>query len=126
MKLRDCKFLTDENIQNQVVEFLISQGLDIQTVIENGLNATDDEVILAFAHQQNRIVLTHDSDFGTLAIAEGKPFFGIIYLKPGHIVPTFTIESLEALLLNIEEFTSPCIVVVQHKISSVRIRVRQV
>ena len=35
---------------------------------------------LHMAHQQERVVLTHDSDLGMLAIAQVEPFTGIIYL----------------------------------------------
>jgi predicted nuclease of predicted toxin-antitoxin system len=36
---------------------------------------------LAIALEERRFILTHDSDFGTLAINEGVPCYGIIYLR---------------------------------------------
>jgi predicted nuclease of predicted toxin-antitoxin system len=39
-----------------------------------------DEVILAFAHREDRILITLDKDFGELAIAQGKPHAGILRL----------------------------------------------
>jgi len=125
MKLQDCKFLTDENIQGEVVQFLISKGFDVVTVFEWKLDGQDDETVLRFAHLQGRIVLTHDSDFGTLTVAGNKPFTGIIYLKPGHIAPKYTIQSLETLIDHSEDLDLPCIIVLQHTSSSIRIRVRR-
>ena len=39
-----------------------------------------DEAILAFAHQQGRVLITLDKDFGTLAVLHGQPHAGIIRL----------------------------------------------
>lgn len=125
MKLQEFKFLTDENIQGEVIRFLIAKGFDVVTVFEVKLDGLDDETVLGFAHQQGRIVLTHDSDFGTLTVAGNKPFTGIIYLKPGHIAPTYTIQSLEALIALSEEINLPCIIVLQRTSSAIRIRVRR-
>jgi predicted nuclease of predicted toxin-antitoxin system len=86
---------------------------------------TDDEQLLELAHSQGRAILTHDSDFGTLVIAAGKPFTGIIYLKPGHIQTMFTLQSITALLEKLEEVFPPFIVVVHHGHSDIRIRYRQ-
>ena len=49
------------------------------------------------AFSEKRIIVTHDSDFGTLAVLGGEPVLGIIYLRPGHIDPTFTCDTLRAL-----------------------------
>ena len=44
-------------------------------------NGKEDEELLKIAYEDNRFVLTHDSDFGTLAIYKGKKYHGIIYVK---------------------------------------------
>jgi predicted nuclease of predicted toxin-antitoxin system len=81
--------------------------------------------LLTLATHQNRVVLTHDSDFGTLVIAEGKPFIGIVYLKPGHILPQFTLESLEAVFREIDFIENPFIIVAKHNGTTTRVRIRQ-
>jgi predicted nuclease of predicted toxin-antitoxin system len=43
------------------------------------------------------VIITHDKDFGTLSIVRGEPMIGIIFLRPGHIDPKFTQETLEVL-----------------------------
>ena len=119
------KILCDENIHPDVLDYLIGLGLDIQSIKGLGLNGLDDEQVLAHAFRNDQVVLTHDSDFGTLVIAEQKSFYGIVYLKPGHILPKFTIESLNALLDASIEVEAPFIVVIKHQVDGIRIRVRQ-
>lgn len=46
MKLTEIPFLTDENIDPQVVVRLRSEGFDVFDVLENGLTGTDDEQLL--------------------------------------------------------------------------------
>jgi predicted nuclease of predicted toxin-antitoxin system len=125
MKLENYAFLTDENINPITVEFLRAHGCDVFDVVEQRLNGNTDVFLLALATELNRVVITHDSDFGTLVIADGKPFVGIIYLKPGHILPKFTIQSLEAIFNEIDFIEHPFIIVAKHNGLTTKIRVRQ-
>ncbi len=124
MKLLDCKFFADENIQRPVVDYLKQIGVNVFDVNENGLGGSSDTILLEMANQEQRIVLTHDSDFGTLTIVNKQPFFGIIYLKPGHIEPQYTIDSVKAVLA-IEHFVTPSIITVRNTGTQIRVRVRQ-
>ena len=121
----ELKILCDENIHPDVIDYLLGLGLNIQSIKGLNLSGLDDEQVLAYAFQNDQVVFTHDSDFGTLVIAEQKPFYGIVYLKPGHILPKFTIESLDALLKASVEVQPPFIIVVKHQFEAIRIRVRQ-
>jgi predicted nuclease of predicted toxin-antitoxin system len=47
---------------------------------------------------EGRVVVTQDSDFGTLVIGQHEPVIGIVYLRPGHIDSQFTIDSIQTLL----------------------------
>lgn len=125
MKLLEIPLLTDENIDPEVVEALRFHGFDVFDVVENGLGGSEDEWLLDLAFQQNRAVVTHDSDYGTLVIAENKPFFGIIFLKPGHIETEFTLQSVEVLLEKVPEVIAPFFIVVHHAVAGIRIRYRQ-
>lgn len=55
-------FLADENFHGDIVQGLLRQrpGLDIVRVPDVGLSGLDDPVILAWAAQSGRILLTHD------------------------------------------------------------------
>ena len=125
MKLRDFTFLTDENIQPAVLKYLRNMGLDVLDVKENGLRGTSDSELLRLAFTENRIIITHDSDFGNLAFRESVPLKGIIYLRPGHFDSDVTISSLRALDSADPDLSIPFILVVDNQGTSVKIRLRK-
>lgn len=125
MKLNDFALLTDENIDAQVVTFLRLVGFKVCDVKEDGLVGSEDSALLRLALAENRVVLTHDSDFGTLAIAQEEPFIGIIYLRPGHIKPELTLGTIQTLLEQDPDLEPPFIVVAVRTGESVRLRIRQ-
>jgi predicted nuclease of predicted toxin-antitoxin system len=65
MELKNFKFITDENIQTKVIDYLITLGLDIFDIKQMGLQGMPDHEILDLAVNENRIILTQDADFGT-------------------------------------------------------------
>jgi len=87
MKLDSIQILTDENISPKVVKCLRDQGLDVLDVKEERWYGKEDQEILDMALRGHRFVLTHDSDFGTMAINEGRPFYGILYLRLNDLKP---------------------------------------
>ena len=89
--------------------FLRGAGLSVLTVSELGLAGCADAAVLAEAYQLGRALLTHDADFGTLAITAGQPIFGIIYLRPGYSRADFTIATVRELMLADVEITPPFI-----------------
>jgi hypothetical protein len=56
------RLLADENFNNQIVRGILRRRLeiDIVRVQDVGLSETDDRIILEWAAQQGRILLTHD------------------------------------------------------------------
>ena len=125
MKVRDFPLLTDENIDADVVAWLRGDGFDVFDVSEQGLFGTTDLALLQLAVASGRIVVTHDADFGTLAVLQGEPVIGLVYLRPGHIDPVFTIESLKAVLAENPEVVPPFILVARRTDAGVVIRIRQ-
>ena len=124
MKPLDRPLLADENISPEVIRELRAQGRDICSVHDEGLTGAIDLTILQRAHKQGRVVLTHDSDFGTLAIHGGQPYVGIVYLRPGHISWPFVLEMLAAIDSTIDTVEEPFILVAERRSDSIRIRVR--
>ena len=86
--------ITDESIHPRVVAYLRSRGFDVVDVKEQGWRGMSDEEILSRAHDEGRVVISHDRDFGTLAVVAGRPFTGILYLRPADIQAERTIEKL--------------------------------
>ena len=125
MNLFACKLLTDANIHSQVVQFLRQHGCDSEDVVTLGLGTAADDVILAEAMKDNRIVLTHDRDFGRLAILFRQPLHGIVFLRPGHIDPQFTIATLQAIDKKDLDLSPPFILVARRRGTHVQLRMRQ-
>ena len=111
MTLRDFSFLADENISPDVIALLRHEGLDVLSVEEAGMNGYTDRQLIRIAFAENRIILTHDSDFGTLAIRDGEPWVGIFFLRPGHVPPVHAITALNRILRDNIDFNPPFLVV---------------
>jgi predicted nuclease of predicted toxin-antitoxin system len=124
LKLFELAFLADENIHPEVVDFLRCAGFDVAMVKELGLAGSTDRAVLMEARRLQRAVLTHDSDFGSPAIAGGLPVFGIVYLRPGHIRSEFTIATLRTLIRANPDITRPFVLVATRKGDLLRIRLR--
>lgn len=106
MKALDFPLLADENVHPEVISFLRGRELDIESIAEQGKFGLSDDEVLKQATASDRVVLTHDSDFGGLALM-GAKFIGVIYLRPGHIRANFTIETLEAIRDKAPDVTPP-------------------
>ena len=124
MKLTDFPLLTDENIDPAIVHFLRDRGFDVFDVVEAGLFGASDADLMRRAKSETRMIVTHDSDFGTLAILQGEPVIGVIYLRPGHIDPQFTIGTLETLLDADPQVEVPFLLVARRRGNFVTIRIR--
>ena len=124
MKALDFPLLADENVHPDVIVFLREAGLDVKSVAEQGSYGLPDTQVLQQATESGRAVLTHDSDFGGLALM-GAQFIGIIYIRPGHIHADFTIKTINAIRDNAPDVTPPFILVAERIGDTVKIRVRQ-
>lgn len=126
MNLKDFSLLADENIHPRVIQSLRASGHSVTSLLEIGLKGAIDPEILKYSKAENRVILTHDSDLGMLAILAGAPVYGIIYLRPGSINPEFTTASLNALFAEELELEPPFIIVVDRRGESIKIRVRRI
>jgi predicted nuclease of predicted toxin-antitoxin system len=124
MRPLDFPLLADENIHFEVIAALAAKGRQVTSVHAERLAGREDREILHYAHVRGWVVLTHDSDFGTLAIRKGEPYTGIIYLRPGHIVPAFVLEILEAMESLPLHTVPPFLAVAERRGRVVRVRVR--
>jgi predicted nuclease of predicted toxin-antitoxin system len=85
-----------------------------------------DDLILERAASENRVVVTHDADFGQLAIPAARPLFGILFLRPGHISPEPVIRAIEAACEVATDVSPPFIIVAQWSGHRVLVRLRRV
>ena len=64
MKALDFPLLADENVHPDAILFLREAGLDVESISEQGRYGLPDAQVLQQATESDRVVLTHDSDFG--------------------------------------------------------------
>ena len=65
------KFLADMGISPATVAFRRSMGHEATHLREEGLERLPDTAVLEKARIENRVLLTHDLDFGELIAASG-------------------------------------------------------
>ncbi len=116
------RILADENVSPRVVAFLREQGLDVVDVKEKGCLGSNDKFLLELASSERRFILTHDGDFGTLAINEGVPCYGIIHLRLKDL-KVENVKTVLSKLLKMEKgLAEGTLVIVQEK----RLRIRRI
>ncbi len=123
MILRDFNLMVDENISPEVTTILRKEGFDVFSVEESEFVGSTDRQLIRLAYAAKRVILTHDSDFGMLAIRDGEPYFGIIHLRPGHVPPVHTITGLRRLLNEDLSLSTPFILICQ-TFPGFRVRIR--
>lgn len=75
------RFLVNENVSATVIAKLRERGHDVLSVKES-MQSEADDVILAKAQIEHRLVVTHDKDFGELAFRFGLPAeCGVVLLR---------------------------------------------
>lgn len=76
--MSNVRYYTDEQVSKAIIRGLRQRGVDVLTVPEAGKQGATDEVQLAFALAEGRVIFTQDDDFLRLA-ASGKTHAGIVY-----------------------------------------------
>lgn len=112
MKIGSLKLLTDENISPRVVIFLRQKGWC----------GNEDKYLMEMASKEKRFILTHDVDFGTLAINEGIPCYGIIYMRLKNLKVPNIIIILDKLFAIDKDIAVGSLIVVE----DTRVRVRNI
>lgn len=69
-------FLADEGVDRSIVNGLRLAGFDVFYTIDE-MRALEDEVILQFAANENRILITKDKEKGFMRCITGNPAFDL-------------------------------------------------
>ena len=78
------KFLADEGVDRSIVDGLRKLNFDVYYVIEE-IRSLYDDVLLQIAHEENRVLITRDKDFGELVFRLNKAHAGVILIRlEGH------------------------------------------
>lgn len=74
------RFLLDQDVYALTAKFLKDAGHDVVTASELGMSRAPDASLLEIAHQDSRIFVTRDRDFGGLVFLMGS-LPGVLYLR---------------------------------------------
>lgn len=74
------KFLVDENLGSSISKWLRKQGYDV-VCIGTDYSGIDDMDVLKKAYEENRILITCDTDFGKLVFKDQQTHSGIVLLR---------------------------------------------
>jgi len=92
------KFLADMGISPKSAIHLRNLGHDVVHLYEQGLERLSDADILKKAREEDRIVLTHDLDFGELMAASGARVPSVVIFRLRNMRPGWVNSHLDEIL----------------------------
>lgn len=75
------RFLVDEALQDAVAHLLVDAGHDVAHVRLRGLSGHTDEQVMALAIEEDRILVSTDTDFGTILALTGASGPNVLLLR---------------------------------------------
>jgi predicted nuclease of predicted toxin-antitoxin system len=97
------RFLVDNNLAPILAEHLKTAGHDAVHVRDYGLEAATDPVVLARARGERRILISADTDFGTLLAREKASSPSILLIR--RLIGRRAAEQADIILTNLETVT---------------------
>ena len=92
------RFLADMGISPKTVAFLQSLGHDAVHLHDQDLDRLEDPAILAKAQEEDRILLTHDLDFGELIAMSGARLPSIVVFRLRNMRPEMVSRYLQGII----------------------------
>lgn len=75
------QFKTDENLPVEVADLLVQAGYDAKTVNEQLLQGATDSKLIDICKNENRILVTLDTDFSDIRMYPPEEYTGIVVLR---------------------------------------------
>src|SRR3989338_5116910 len=85
------RFLLDENVRIELVEFLTKRGIDFTTAEKS----SDDTTLAGISRAEERIVVTNDSDFSEMCRGD---IFSVVWLRLPQKDPDLLLKKFSAML----------------------------
>ena len=121
-KQNRMKFLGDMGISTKVIDQLKLDGHDSIHVAEIDMATAPDSVILKKARSENRILLTHDFDFGDILAAGGDILPSVIIFRLNNMRPENVYYFLKRIIISHGQLLTKGVIV---SVNETRIRVRK-
>jgi predicted nuclease of predicted toxin-antitoxin system len=90
------RLLLDNNLSPRLVDVLAKEGWDVAHIGALGLRAASDRLVLQAARDDGRVLVSADTDFGTLLAASHEPGPSVVLVRR---VIGRRVEQLAGLLL---------------------------
>lgn len=114
------RFLLDESADYPLAAHLLSRGHDVTAIAHDYPSALADREVLEIAHQERRILITNDRDFGELIFRQLLPHSGVLLFRLGDESLATKIDRLDHVVSAYAEYLDQFLV-----ISDQGIRVRR-
>jgi predicted nuclease of predicted toxin-antitoxin system len=92
------RFVVDESTDARLAAHLTRLGHDVTLIAQNYRPGLPDHEVLAIAHQEERILITDDRDFGELVFRHQQAHAGVIYFRLNTTVLDVRIARLDEVL----------------------------
>ncbi|HMC31393.1 MAG TPA: DUF5615 family PIN-like protein [Candidatus Angelobacter sp.] len=117
------KFLIDNALSPELAKFLQQANHDAVHVRERNLHRADDEVIFEAAAAENRVIVSADTDFGTILALRKQLLPSVILFR--HPTPRRPDQQARLLLANLPSFSEDLVQGAIVVLRQDRIRVRR-
>lgn len=115
------RFLVDQPVSWEIARDLTDAGHDAIHVRDLGMSASDDTDILQRALDEHRIIVTHDTDYGTLLVTGRRSIPSVILFRMRDGRPATQSAMLRLYLPDVaEELEAGAIVVIDD--ATIRVR----
>jgi predicted nuclease of predicted toxin-antitoxin system len=113
------RLLLDESAEYRLAAWLTAQGHNVTAIAREHPASLPDEQVLTIAHQEGRILITNDTDFGELIVRHGHPHAGVILFRMPGATAALKLKRLETVFTEHADALDQLLIVTER---SVRIR----
>ena len=102
------RFLLDENVRIELVEFLTKRGIDFTTAEKS----SDDTTLAGISRSEERIVVTNDSDFSEMCRGD---IFSVVWLRLPQNDPELLLEKFGTMLDDAVAYADSLVILAREK-----------
>ncbi|VFM95130.1 MAG: hypothetical protein BECKG1743D_GA0114223_111193 [Candidatus Kentron sp. G] len=97
------RFKLDENLGERGRQMLVDAGLDVATVVEQGLTGASDRDLIGVCRREDRCLITLDLDFSNPFVFPPEDYAGIAVIRlPRRSTPDDLYGALHILMLGLK------------------------